>query len=351
VQGVLLDYGRQRDSSLASHPTLSWQRSDSDRTTRREAHPQIVKDLDDIYVLAKPPGWEVDARRPGREGTATARKSIVQFLKTHFGHRAPIVFDVFQRHGVLHRLDANSSGLILGALSYSAYLWLNMQLDLAAVEREYVILVHGWLDPEVVIVNARVKRVDGHMSNVAPDGKPAATRIKVVGHYEVSDGVDSEPFGRYSLVLARLITGRSHQIRTHMCHLGHPVVCDAKYNTLSALQSDVRWCKRNFLHRFRLAVDPPSKTEKAEPRMETLQSLPADLVAALRFLKPRCPASQAAQDEWCAGEDLMGSYLKQRRLVVGGAGGLLVEEAHWPPGPLPSSSEGLSWHLATWPSK
>merc|ERR1712224_116028 len=97
------------------------------------------------------------------------------------------------------------------------------------------------------------------MGTVAPDGKPGATRVKVVGHFSrqpqassASANLREQPL-LYSLLVLRLITGRSHQIRAHMQYLGHPVVCDAKYTDAATFAEDCRWCARNFLHRYRLA--------------------------------------------------------------------------------------------------
>lgn len=105
---------------MAGKLVQSGQRSSPDGST-----PAIILSLGDAYVLAKPVGWAVDARAPWADPAAAARNSVVDFVRGYFSH-APIVHDARCRHGILHRLDANSSGLVIGALSYAAYYSLHL---------------------------------------------------------------------------------------------------------------------------------------------------------------------------------------------------------------------------------
>jgi len=295
--------------------------------------PAIMLNLGDAYVLAKPVGWAVDARAPWADPAEAARNSIVDFVRGHFPH-APIVHDARCRHGILHRLDANSSGLVIGALSYEAYYDLHLQLDSGSVEREYIALVHGWVPPESILVNARVKRVAGSRSEVAEDGKPSATRLKVLAHLQdASRSLDH----RFSLVSLRLITGRSHQIRAHMQYLGHPIVCDAKYTSDATLEDDRQWCPRNFLHRYRVAFRQASGS-----KAEALQPLPADLILALAALAPVCEDSAAAQFEWMQDARPPPAYAHLVRLQ-GQCATAVADEAPWPP-TAPGAADGnLQW--------
>mmetsp|Transcript_14889 Transcript_14889/g.34834 ORF Transcript_14889/g.34834 Transcript_14889/m.34834 type:complete len:163 (+) Transcript_14889:687-1175(+) len=120
-------------------------------------------------------------------------------------------------------------------------------------------------------------------------GKPALTWLRVLAHAE-RDG------WKYSLVLARIRTGRRHQIRTHLHHVGHPTVADGKYTRAAIFTSDLAWCPRNFLHRQRLAFHDAS----GEPR-EAVEPLPTDLRGALRSLTACGPRSHEALREWIGG--------------------------------------------------
>merc|ERR1719198_621280 len=105
-------------------------------------------------------------------------------------------------------------------------------------------------------------------------GKPAQTYIRVVAH------VRRGPF-KLSLIVCRIRTGRRHQIRTHLLHVGHPTVADGKYTRAQVFASDVEWCPRNFLHRQRLVFHDAAGRER-----EATETLPDDLRKALRTLAP-----------------------------------------------------------------
>jgi len=305
-------------------------------------------------VLAKPQGWVADARAPededdgaGGAGTQPGR-SLVAFLGAHCGGWSPIVRDRDHRHGVLHRLDANSSGLILGALSFSRYYQLHALLDAQMIEREYVALLHGRVAENLTLINARVaqSQTPGGRSSVRPEGKPAVTHLKVVAHLERSGEAASEAEQAdrefYTLAVLHILTGRTHQIRTHMAHVGHPVVCDAKYSSGATFARDVRWCSRNFLHRYRLGFHGS----------EALQPLPEDLTKTLAGLAPVCDASRSAVAAWLPASvghpaAPLPPYRAWERLP--GKAGAVAEEVAGPTQAVPAGSgetdDGLVWRL------
>lgn len=331
------------------------------------AEPEVVLDRGDWYVVAKPSGWETDARAPLREKEPEAHHSLVAFLVARFaacGRGAPILRDREHRHGILHRLDANSSGLILGALSYAGYYELQVQLDARQVQREYVVLVHGCVPPQVTLVNARVRSGtrEDQRSVVAKDGKPAATRVKVVAHL-----ARDTPSGTavYTLAVLSLLTGRTHQIRAHMQHLGHPVVCDAKYTAPATFDEDLCWCPQNFLHRYRVSVCVSNKASLAPSgveQVEAVQQLPSELAKVLARLRPVGDASVQGIRPWlqlgvqgavsgspaAPGASRLPRYADHCRLP--GPDGTPALEAVWPPqgqppGPRPAGPAALAWGL------
>merc|ERR1719311_1919764 len=123
-------------------------------------------------------------------------------------------------------------------------------------------------------------------------GKPAQTFIRVLAHAKRGSW-------RFSLIVCRIRTGRRHQIRTHLLHVGHPTVADGKYTRAQVFASDLEWCPRNFLHRQRLVFRDAKGLER-----EVTEALPDDLRAALAALapEPRESHSLAAMKEWISGQ-------------------------------------------------
>merc|ERR1712151_323288 len=184
-----------------------------------------------------------------------------------------IVFDMSHTCGFLHRLDIPSSGLILTAKTYEAYFYLRFQLNIYTMMRDYIVLCHGCISPEIREINAKVY------------GKPSMTYMKVLAHL----GRQQE---NYSLVAIRIQTGRYHQIRVHTKHIGHPTVCDGRYTAPQVFSADREWCPRNFLHRYRLLfADFEGRSH------EVMMPLPADLVLALSCLKPKNSVSAEVRNE------------------------------------------------------
>jgi len=177
--------------------------------------------------------------------------------------------------GLLHRLDANSSGLVLGAQTHMAYYHLQWQLDSLRIGREYVVLCHGFVPPGIGWINARLKQVEGNQSVVASDGRPSMTELKVQAHL-------CQEGRQYSLLAMSIRTGRSHQIRAHLQFIGHPAVCDSKYSNAQTFEYDKTWCPHNFVHRCRLSFADcfGGQHQATQPLSKGLQSVLASLEPA-----------------------------------------------------------------------
>jgi len=204
-------------------------------------------------------------------------------------------FEEYQ-FGMVHRLDRVSSGLLLIGKTFVGFHLLNWQLNTGRLEREYVVLVHGWVSPSLRVIDANILHVhaEGYKeSQVTQQGKPSQTQLTTIGHY-VLRGHEEE---KLSLVVIQIRTGRRHQIRTHLCHVAHPAVTDGKYMPREQFIRDKQWCERNFLHRYRLGFRDCSGHQH-----EAIAPLPEDLRAALWHLVPAGPQSATALEEW-AGTD------------------------------------------------
>jgi 23S rRNA pseudouridine1911/1915/1917 synthase len=168
------------------------------------------------------------------------------------------------RWGIVHRLDRDTSGLLVVALDYEAYEGLRDAMRRHAVVRTYLALVAGSPAMPTGTVDAPIGRDPGRPTRmrVVPEGRSARTHYRVVTEF---DGT--------TLLEVTLETGRTHQIRVHLASIGLPVVGDGVYGTASR-------APRVFLHAAALAFDHPVTGE----RLEVESPLPEDLVRVLEEL-------------------------------------------------------------------
>ncbi len=168
------------------------------------------------------------------------------------------------RPGIVHRLDRDTSGLLVVARSERAHRRLQRMLRDRLIERHYTVLVHGRTPPALTVDRpiGRDRKVRTRQAIDVVDGREAVTHLRLL-----------EPLGRVSLLEARLETGRTHQIRVHLESVGHPVVGDRVYGR----REETLGLDRQFLHAARLAFPHP---ETDEP-IEVLSPLPHDLQLAL----------------------------------------------------------------------
>ncbi|CAE7204751.1 rluD [Symbiodinium sp. CCMP2592] len=187
----------------------------------------------------------------------------------------PLLFSEVHQYGIIHRLDVPSSGLILVGKTFVGYFALRWQQDTYELGRHYLVLCHGHFTAGKHIINARIKtsKTFPATSRVSAAGKPAWTQVEALCLLARGD----QPF---SLLLVLIRTGRTHQIRVHLQHAGHPTVCDEKYTDPAVFAEDVSWCPRNFLHRFELTFQDCDGQARA-----ARAALPEDLQAVLATLR------------------------------------------------------------------
>jgi 23S rRNA pseudouridine1911/1915/1917 synthase len=215
----------------------------------------------DVVVLAKPAGLVV------HPGAGHANGTLVNGLLARFPDLASIG-DAY-RPGIVHRLDRDTSGLLVVARSPEAYDSLIDQISTRAVDRRYVALVWGTLASPRGVIDAPIGRSTARRTRMAvrESGKVARTE------YEVRTSFD-DPVS--SLLDCRLETGRTHQIRVHLSAIGHPVVGDPTYGgSRASIRLD-----RPFLHATHLAFDHPITGE----RLAFDDPLPPELAKILEAL-------------------------------------------------------------------
>ncbi|MEA2506048.1 MAG: rRNA synthase [Actinomycetota bacterium] len=172
-----------------------------------------------------------------------------------------------ERPGIVHRLDKGTSGLLLVARDDEAHASLTRSLRAHRIERTYLALVRGRPPAASGTIEAPIARHPRRRTVMAvvPEGRPA------VSHYRVLDRNED-----LSLLEVRLETGRTHQIRVHLSHIGHPVLGDAAYGGVSELSRRLSLA-RPFLHAIRLSFPHPGTGVTVEVEDE----LPGDLRAVL----------------------------------------------------------------------
>lgn len=173
------------------------------------------------------------------------------------------------RPGVVHRLDRDTSGLLVVARSEAAYDGLRSQIANRTVRRRYLALVRGQPEAASGVIDANLGRDRHHRQRVAvlADGRPAITRYETLATERCAEL--SPPW--VSLLSCELHTGRTHQIRVHLASIGLPILGDDTYGTSSALGAD-----RSLLHATELTFRHPHTSELAEFR----ESVPPDFAAA-----------------------------------------------------------------------
>lgn len=223
-----------------------------------EAIPLTVVYQDaDILVVDKPPGLPVHPA-PGHP-SGTLVNALLALCPDLRGLSDSL------RPGIVHRLDKDTSGLLVVAKNDRAQRELARQLKQREVSKTYLALVHGVPTPPEGTIEAPIGRNPKNRKKMAvvSGGRDAETRYRL-----------REELGRYALLEVQPITGRTHQIRVHLAAIGHPVVGDATYGRRSALIG------RQFLHASRLAFALPSSGRTVEFE----SPLPPDLRAALETI-------------------------------------------------------------------
>ena len=212
----------------------------------------------DVLVVNKPAGMVVHPA-PGHEAK-TLVNAVLALCPGLVGGQS-------DRPGIVHRIDKDTSGLLAVALNAQTYKWLVAQFKTREVKKEYVAMVAGRLPPSGVI-DAPIGRHPTKRKRMAivPGGRSSITEYELL-----------EELGEVSLVLARPLTGRTHQIRVHMESIGHPVVGDPVYGGRNHRRLLRGVVPRQFLHAQRLAFRLASWSS---PR-EFFAPLPTDLLQAL----------------------------------------------------------------------
>jgi 23S rRNA pseudouridine1911/1915/1917 synthase len=243
------------------------------RATPEEIPLDIIYEDDSLAVVNKPAGMVVHAGA-GRHTSGTLVNALL--------HRFALLSNVGGelRPGIVHRLDKDTSGLIVVAKNDLAHRRLAEQFSSRKVKKTYIALVHGWMKQdrgtiESPISRDRLRRV--RMTTRRDGGRAARS------HYRVLRRIES-PFGKFSLLEVTIETGRTHQIRVHLASLGHPVVGDTVYGAPRELRDkggSHLAMGRNFLHAAAIELRQPLTNAP----LSFTSPLPPDLQQLLKRLE------------------------------------------------------------------
>ena len=227
----------------------------------------IVYEDDAILIVNKPAGLVVHPAVGNWTGT------LVNALLNHVPS-----LDTLPRAGIVHRIDKETSGLLMVAKTLQAHNSLVEQLQERSIHREYLALVKGWMTAGGTVDEPIGRHpVDRKRNAVRRDGKEAVT------HYRLE-----QRFKRHTLIRVKLETGRTHQIRVHMTHINYPLVGDQVYggrfqmpaDCSPALAEALRSFKRQALHATKLGLEHPETGEY----LEWEQPMPEDMQNLIRLL-------------------------------------------------------------------
>ena len=228
---------------------------------------------DHLIVLSKQRGLVCHPAQGHESGT------LANALVYHCGIEHLGTLQGEDRPGIVHRLDRDTSGLMLAAKDDETQRALQDLIRLRTLDRRYITLVHGYVAHDAGTIDTGIARSTRDRVKMAvsddPLARQAITTFCVLERFDASRGDDG-----YTLLECHLYTGRTHQIRVHMRHIHHPCVGDPLYGK-GNLRAD-RGLTRQFLHSWRVSFDHPITGEHIECRDE----LPWDLAAVLDELAP-----------------------------------------------------------------
>lgn len=240
--------------------------------------PEILFRDDDILIVSKPAGMIVNNADTSRK-VYTLQDWIVDSLKLKVqSSNSSEESEFFKRGGIVHRLDKETSGVLIVACTEESFNNLQAQFKEHKINKTYITLCHGKL-VERGEINVPIGRLPWNRMRfgVLPQGREAYTKFRVLKHLGLKTGKNSEVL---SLAEVYPQTGRTHQIRVHFQYAGFPIFADARYAGRKIYSRDKKYLNRHFLHASEITFSHPKSNEK----MTVTAPLPPELVDFLAKL-------------------------------------------------------------------
>ena len=218
--------------------------------------------------------------------------TLANALVAHCGYEHLGMLQGEERPGIVHRLDMDTTGLMVAAKDDATQKALQDLIRMRVLDRRYVTLVHGYVAHDEGTIETGIARSTRDRIRMAvsdaPGAREAITTFRVLERFEAGRCDEG-----YTLMECHLYTGRTHQIRVHMRHIGHPLVGDQLYGRGDERVN--RGLSRQFLHSWRIRFDHPVSGET----IELADRLPDDLLYVLESLKETSMGRTAAGREIC----------------------------------------------------
>ena len=253
--------------------------------------PRVIFEDSDILVLDKPSGMIVN-RSDTTKGERTVQEWVEEYLqirstKSEMQNKLKIQnsnvqnnfefrdsnFEFLNRAGIVHRLDKETSGILLVAKNPGVFKNLQAQFKERKVKKTYIALTHGKIEPMEGEINVSVSRLPWNRKRfgVVPEGRESITRYRIISNFQ------------QDLTLLELYpkTGRTHQIRVHLQYIHHPVFSDPLYAGRKTSRNDRKLLPRIFLHASEISFFGP----KTQELLSFESPLPEDLSKFLEALK------------------------------------------------------------------
>jgi 23S rRNA pseudouridine1911/1915/1917 synthase len=229
----------------------------------------IVYEDSDIIVVNKPAGMVVHPTDRGAHVSGTLVNALMHHCKDLSGIGGK------KRPGIIHRLDKDTSGLIISAKNDKAHNYIARQIENREVVKKYLTLLKGHLSPKAGSIESPLEKTGGKKDMRVSGSKNAKYALT---HYKVKEYV-----GDYSLVEVQIVTGRTHQIRVHFSAIGHPVCGDGMYGDKKANEKfkDLG-LDRQFLHAAELTFKRPSDDKELHLKADLTKDL-KDIIKVLRI--------------------------------------------------------------------
>jgi len=217
---------------------------------------KILFEDDDVLVLDKPSGITVN-----RSDTTKGEETIQDFVESKFSifnfqSSKDEETDFYKRAGIVHRIDKETSGILLVAKTPQAFENLQKQFKERAIKKTYLALCHGKIAPETGEINVPVGRLPWNRKKfgILAGGREAVTKYRVLSILYLVSGKKEEPM---SLLELYPETGRTHQIRVHLKYFNHPIFADFLYAGRKTSRQDRKVLNRVFLHAHKISFTHP----------------------------------------------------------------------------------------------
>jgi 23S rRNA pseudouridine1911/1915/1917 synthase len=230
--------------------------------------PKIIFQDEAFFVIDKPSGWITNDA-----DTTKDQPTIQTWVRENFEY--PLKGDRELRNGIVHRLDKETSGVLLVAKTKESFEKLQAEFKNRIVAKTYIALLHGKVEPVEGEISATVGRLPWRRDRfgVVPGGRESKSLYKVIEFFPGNNA-------GHSLVEFYPQTGRTHQIRIHAKFIGHAIVADEFYAGRKTARNDRKWCPRLFLHAKSIKfIHPVSGLE-----VEFKSDLPKDLESVISKL-------------------------------------------------------------------